>query len=214
VITASRNNELKQRLLLTQMNPHFIFNSVDNIQSLIYSNKNEDAISYLTKFSKLTRQILENSRENYISLAEELHMMDNYITIQKLLYNKNFRHSITVDESINSDDILLPPMLTQPFIENAVRHGLKDKKEDGLIAIRFYKEGNALLFEVTDNGTGLVAKEKENGQRSLSTQITRERLESISPDKNIVIHTQNITDDAGFVKGVKTFFEIPYIQNN
>lgn len=214
VITASRNNELKQRLLLTQMNPHFIFNSVDNIQSLIYSNKNEDAISYLTKFSKLTRQILENSRENYISLAEELHMMDNYITIQKLLYNKHFRHSITVDESINSDEILLPPMLTQPFIENAIRHGLKDKKEDGLIAIRFYKDGNALFFEVTDNGTGLVAKEKENGQRSLSTQITRERLESISPDKNIVIHTGNITDDAGIVKGVKTFFEIPYIQNN
>jgi tetratricopeptide (TPR) repeat protein len=214
IITANRNNELKQRLLLTQMNPHFIFNSVDNIQSLIHSNKDEEAINYLTKFSKLTRQILENSRENYISLSEELNMLDNYMTIQKLLYNNNFAHTLTVDESIDPESVLLPPMLTQPFIENAIRHGLKNKTQGGVVNVRFYMNDGQLFFEVTDNGGGLVAKETEQGQRSLSTQITKERLESIAAKKNIIIRTLNITGKDDTIQGVKTFFEIPYVYNN
>lgn len=214
IITANRNNELKQRLLLTQMNPHFIFNSVDNIQSLIYNKKEEEAVSYLTKFSKLTRQILENSRENYITLSEELNMLDNYITIQKLLYSNNFSHKVTVDENIDPEIVLLPPMLTQPFIENAIRHGLKDKTEGGVVNIRFYMKEERLFFEVTDNGSGLAVKENEEGQRSLSTQITRERLESIGSKKKIVVQTLNITGADNAVEGVKTFFEIPYVYNN
>jgi len=214
IITANKNEQLKQRLLLTQMNPHFIFNSVDNIQSLIHSNKDEEAINYLTRFSKLTRQILENSRENYISLDEELNMLDNYMNIQKLLYNNNFTHKVTVDEGIDPEVVLLPPMLTQPFIENAIRHGLKNKKEGGIIHVRFYMKEDQLFFEVTDNGTGLAAKGTEEGQRSLSTQITRERLESIASDKKITIHTLNITGENNTVQGVKTFFEIPYSYNN
>lgn len=214
IITANRNNELKQRLLLTQMNPHFIFNSVDNIQSLIHSNKDEEAINYLNKFSKLTRQILENSRENYISLSEELNMLDNYMTIQKLLYNNNFAHTLTVDESIDPESVLLPPMLTQPFIENAIRHGLKNKTQGGVVNVRFYMNDGQLFFEVTDNGGGLVAKETEQGQRSLSTQITKERLESIAAKKNIIIRTLNITGKDNAIQGVKTFFEIPYVYNN
>lgn len=214
IITANKNEQLKQRLLLTQMNPHFIFNSVDNIQSLIYSNKDEEAINYLTRFSKLTRQILENSRENYISLEEELNMLDNYMNIQKLLHNNNFTHKISIDEGIDPENILLPPMLTQPFIENAIRHGLKNKKEGGVIHVRFYSKEEQLFFEVTDNGAGLVAQKTENGQRSLSTQITKERLESIASKKKIHIHTLNITGDNNAVQGVKTFFEIPYIYNN
>jgi signal transduction histidine kinase len=214
IITANRNEQLKQRLLLTQMNPHFIFNSVDNIQSLIHSNKDEEAISYLTKFSKLTRQILENSRENYISLAEELNMLDNYMNIQKLLYNNNFTHKVSIADGIDPETVLLPPMLTQPFIENAIRHGLKNKKEGGVIHVRFYMKDDQLFFEVTDNGTGLAEKETDDGQRSLSTQITKERLASIASKKKILIHTLNITGENNAVQGVKTSFEIPYIYNN
>ena len=214
VITANRNNELKQQLLLTQMNPHFIFNSVDNIQSLIHAGKKEEAVNYLTRFSKLTRQILENSRENYITLTEELQMLDNYMAIQKLLYNNNFTYSIVADNSIDPEAILLPPMLTQPFIENAIRHGLRDRKEGGLVAVRFISKGQQLLFEVTDNGTGLAIKENGQGQKSLSTQITRERLERISPKEKISIRTENIIAANNSVAGVKTFFEIPYIPNN
>ncbi len=214
IITANRNEELKQRLLLTQMNPHFIFNSVDNIQSLIYSNKEEEAINYLTRFSKLTRQILENSRENYISLEEELNMLDNYMNIQKLLYNNNFTHKVTVEEGIDPETVLLPPMLTQPFIENAIKHGLKNKAEGGIVHVHFYMQDSQLFFEVTDNGTGLVEKEQAEGKRSLSTQITKERLQSITSRKEVMIHTFNITGENNFIKGVKTFFEIPYIYNH
>lgn len=213
VITANRNNELKQQLLLTQMNPHFIFNSVDNIQGLIYSGQKDAAVNYLNKFSKLTRQILENSRENYISLSEELNMLDNYLSIQQLLYNNKFTHHIEVGEGIEPGEILLPPMLTQPFIENAIRHGLKSRKDGGLVKVRFYKSNNQLFFEVTDNGTGLREKEKQEDKRSLSTGITRERLQSIRPKENIIIHTSNIVAADNSIAGVKTFFEIPYLPN-
>lgn len=214
VITANRNNELKQQLLLTQMNPHFIFNSVDNIQGLIYSDQKEAAINYLNKFSKLTRQILENSRENYISLAEEMQMLDNYLSIQQLLYNNKFNYSISVGDDIDSEAILLPPMLTQPFIENAIRHGLRNRKEGGWVVVRFYTNNQQLFFEVTDNGSGLEENEQPENKRSLSTQITRERLQSIRPKENISIHTINITAPDNNVAGVKTFFEIPFVQNN
>ncbi len=213
VITANKNEQLKQRLLLTQMNPHFIFNSVDNIQSLIYNGKEDDAINYLTKFSKLTRQILENSRENYISLDEEVNMLDNYMNIQKLLYNNNFTYKVIVDEDIDPESVLLPPMLTQPFIENAIKHGLKSKNEDGWVQVRFYMKQDQLFFEVTDNGTGLIEKQVQNGHKSLSTQITKERLDSIASKKKIVIETANIFGENNIIQGVKTFFEIPYVFN-
>jgi tetratricopeptide (TPR) repeat protein len=213
IINANKNNELRQKLLLTQMNPHFIFNSVDNIQSLIYADKNDEAISYLTKFSKLTRQILENSNENYITLTEELNMTANYLAIQQLLYNNNFTYTITADEAIDADFILLPPMLTQPFIENAVKHGLKNTTAGGVIAVRFYKEGDALFFEVTDNGIGLIAKEEADTHKSLATQIVTERLKHNATKKPIAIVTSNILA-GNEVKGVHTRFEIPYILDN
>jgi len=210
-MNASRNNELKQKLLLTQMNPHFIFNSIDTIQSLIYNKQEKEAISYLTKFSRLTRQILENSRENYILLSEEIAMLDNYLTIQKLLYNNHFTHTIEIGEDIDPESLLVPPMLTQPFIENAVRHGLKNKQEGGLVHIQYYTRNNQLHFEVSDNGSGLLNEVQRH--KSLSTQITRERLQSIASRTDIVIQTANIVDDNNVVRGVKTWFEIPYVYN-
>lgn len=209
----NKNNELRQKLLLSQMNPHFIFNSVDNIQSLIYNNQNKEAISYLTKFSKLTRQILENSNENNISLLEELSMTENYLTIQQLLYNNNFIFEITVDEKIDTESILIPPMLTQPFIENAVKHGLRNTTEGGFITIKFYMAENKLFFEVEDNGSGLATAEKNSIHKSLATQIVTERLQNNASKKTIIINTKNIIEN-NIVKGVRTTFEIPYICDN
>lgn len=213
IITANKNNELRQKLLLTQMNPHFIFNSVDNIQSLIYADKNDEAVSYLTKFSKLTRQILENSTEDYITLAEEISMTTNYLAIQQLLYNNNFSYTVTADDAIDADYILLPPMLTQPFIENAVKHGLKNTAQGGIINVRFYMDNNALFFEVKDNGSGLVAKENDGNHKSLATQIVAERLKNNATKKPIGISISNIVDNST-IRGVVTRFEIPYIQDN
>ena len=216
IINANKNNELKQKLLLTQMNPHFIFNSVDNIQSLIHNKQDKEAINYLTKFSKLTRQILENSRENFILLSEELNILDNYLTIQKLLYNNNFKYEIEVGDNIDPEELLVPPMLTQPFIENAIKHGLRNTTEGGLVRIRYYIKDRQLYFEVVDNGSGIDNNShlSDKNHKSLSTQITRERLYSINQNKDIAIHISNITGENDIIEGVKTFFEIPYILNN
>jgi LytS/YehU family sensor histidine kinase len=206
-------NDLKQKLLLTQMNPHFIFNSIDNIQSLIHHHQNQEAINYLAKFSKLTRQILENSNENFITLAEELVMIENYLSIQQLLYNNHFNFTITVAESIDADAILIPPMLTQPFIENAIKHGLIDQSE-GLISIHFKLEHAALLFEITDNGVGFGTSKKVGNNKSLAMKITRERLKNFSKKDNFEVHTQNIHDTHNNITGAKVFFEIPYLYEN
>jgi tetratricopeptide (TPR) repeat protein len=208
IINAGRNNELRQKLLLSQMNPHFIFNSVDNIQSLIHGKQDKEAISYLSKFSKLTRQILENSTENHITLDEELSMTENYLNIQQLLYNNSFTFEIEMDPSINKENTLIPPMLTQPFVENAIKHGLKNGKEGGWVQVRFYMKEQSLFFEVNDNGSGLATKERD-GHRSMSTRIVLERLNN-NAKKPVSIDTQNRMEN-NIIKGVTTKFEIPYI---
>ena len=213
-ISIFEKNELNQKLLLTQMNPHFIFNSIDNIQSLIYNKQEKEAVNYLTKFSKLTRQILENSNESYVSLSEELAMIDNYLVIQQLLYNNKFNFSIEVDDAIDPESIVVPPMLTQPFIENAIKHGLKSKSENGLITIRFQWQDKQLIFEVSDNGSGFNNDEKSTGNKSLAMKITKERLANITKKSDFVIHTQNLLDADKHVVGAKVYFDIPYLYEN
>jgi len=213
IINAGKNNELKQKLLRAQMNPHFIFNSVDNIQSLIHNRQDKEAISYLSKFSKLTRQILENSNENYISLGEELAMTENYLGIQQLLYNNKFTYTIEVDEALDPEAILIPPMLTQPFIENAIKHGLKRRESGGFVHIRFYKKGEALFFEVTDNGSGIEAKDAADTHKSMSLTIVNERLNNNPSKKEILVNVKNVIEN-NEVRGARTSFEIPYIYDN
>ena len=204
-------NQIKQKLLITQMNPHFIFNSIDNIQGLIYNKQDTDAINYLSKFSKLTRQILENSNENYISLSEEVEMIENYIALQQLLYNNKFDYTISVENTIETDTFLLPPMLTQPFIENAIKHGLNTITTKGLINISFYLKDTKLFFEVLDNGKGFDLKKEAPNHKSLAMTITKERLVYYTKNQDFEMKTNNIMDQDKNVVGAQVVFEIPYI---
>ncbi len=205
-------NELKQKLLLSQMNPHFIFNSIDHIQSLI-GKKDKEAISYLHKFSILTRQILEYSRETHISLEEEKQVIENYISIQQLLYDNNFTYQLTIANNIETEAYLIPPMLTQPFIENAIKHGLKDKKEQGKITIDFYLKEEKLFVEITDNGTGFINNGTSRtsvtsvSHKSLAMKITKERLGEFADN----ITMENVFSVNNEIAGAKIKFEIPYI---
>ncbi|MEZ0006279.1 tetratricopeptide (TPR) repeat protein [Flavobacterium sp. 28YEA47A] len=210
-ITKLEKNQIKQKLLITQMNPHFIFNSISNIQGLIREKKEEESISYLNKFSVLTRQILENSNENYISLEEEVGMMENYLSIQQLLYSNKFSFTLVVDEAIDQESLFLPPMLTQPFIENAIKHGLADKDQNGKIDIRFYLKENKLFFEIFDNGKGFDAPKTISNHKSLAMTITKERLISYTKNQDFVVQTDTIKDKDEKVLGAKVVFEIPYI---
>jgi len=213
-ITVLEKNQIKQKLLITQMNPHFIFNSVQNIRSLINNKQNDEAVDYLGKFSKLTRQILENSNENYISLQEELEMIENYLSIQQLLYENKFKFTILAEEGIDSESIFLPPMLAQPFIENAIKHGLSNTLENGKIAVHFYLKENKLFFEVTDNGKGFGTSTQLSNHKSLAMTITKERLVSYTKNKDFIVQTNNLIMPDGTIEGAKVVFEIPYIYEN
>lgn len=205
------SERLKQRLLLAQMNPHFIFNSIDNIQGLIFKNENHAAVTYLTRFSRLTRQILENSAEDYIPLSEEAAMLDNYLSLQQLLYNQRFTFAVHVDPELDADKLLIPPMLVQPFVENAIRHGLKNKLQEGRVQVSFYRQGRQLLVEVCDNGDGLLPQQSGQGHRSLSTRITQERLDRLLGRNRRDIQVENTGPAGEAPSGVRTRFEIPYV---
>lgn len=213
-IATLERNQIKQKLLITQMNPHFIFNSVQNIRNLINNHQNNDAVKYLDQFSVLTRQILENSNENYISLEEEVAMTQNYLSIQQLLYNHKFDFSIFVQDDIETDSTFLPPMLTQPFIENAIKHGLSNKDANGKIEAKFFLESGKLFFEVTDNGKGFDASKTFSNHKSLAMTITKERLVGYTKNQDFVVQTHNIKDQDENVVGAKVSFEIPYIYEN
>ena len=185
---------LERRLLRSQMDPHFIFNALGNIQSIILQKDTVLAVSYLNKFAKLTRQVLEQSRKETISLEEEINTLKNYIELQQLRLNNGFDYSIECDQEIEKD-ILIPPLLLQPFIENAVEHGLKplENKTRGSIEIYFKedKKQQILICTIKDNGIGLAASrklEKNIIHQSLSTTITDERLRKM----------QKENPDAGF----------------
>lgn len=213
-ISVLEKNQIKQKLLITQMNPHFIFNSIVNIRGLISDKKDNEAIDYLNKFSSLTRQILENSNENYISLSEEVAMIQNYLSIQQLLYSNKFSFTITVEKTIDAESIFLPPMLTQPFIENAIKHGLSDTTTNGKVDIRFYVKEDKLFFEVADNGKGFDTVQKSNHHKSLAMSITKERLVNYTKNEDFVLQTDNIVDQDTNIVGAKVIFEIPYIYEN
>lgn len=171
----------KQKLLRSQMNPHFIYNSLSAIQNFILSNNSMESVTYISEFSSLMRMVLENSRKDLISLKDDVDFVNYYLKLQKLRFSDKFDFEINIDENINPEIIKIPPMLTQPFIENAVEHGVRQMRKNGLIRVNYQIEGEKLLISIIDNGVGLSSNEKtEKNHKSLATIITKERIENIS----------------------------------
>ncbi|MCD4729833.1 MAG: tetratricopeptide repeat protein [Bacteroidales bacterium] len=176
---------LEQKLLRLQMNPHFIFNVHSNILGFIENKKTESAARYLSTFSKLLRTTLESSRNDYIYLDEEINMIKAYLDLQKLLYENKFDYTLEVDDQLDPDDVSIPPMLIQPFIENAIKHGISQKTEKGNVFVRFKLEDKKVICEVEDDGVGREkAWEAEYKTRkehkSLATSIILDRIKAIN----------------------------------
>lgn len=169
--------ESRYRLNQTLINPHFLSNALVSIQRFMLENNPGEASHYLTKFSRLMRQLLEYSREELITLEEEIDLLKNYLDLQKLRYKDGFQYQIDIAENLSVFDSKIQPMFIQPFIENAVEHGVS-KIENGKIHVLFDKRDEQLLVTITDNGPGLT-DDLEN-HRSLSTTIIQERLELIN----------------------------------
>ncbi len=211
-----QNLLLQQKLFRSQMNPHFIFNSLASIQHFIIKQDSKKASIYLSRFSELVRSILESSTREYIAFEKELSTIENYLELQRVRFPDKFDYSIQVDEKIDAEGVLIPPMLAQPFIENSIEHGIKHKKSKGNIFIRFTLKNNMIVFKVEDDGVGREkAKEilyKYNKEhKSLATAITRERIQVLNKKhkKKITFHILDLKNAENEPSGTLVKIEIP-----
>ncbi|MBC8319879.1 MAG: histidine kinase [Bacteroidetes bacterium] len=209
---------LEQKLLRSQMNPHFIFNSLASIQNFVINENSDQASIYLSRFSNLIRNILDNSIEEYVPLEKEISTIENYLELQKVRFAGQFEWVITVNEMIDDANMLIPPMLAQPFIENAIEHGIRHRDTKGHIDIRFHLEEGLIRFEVEDDGVGRVksheieAKHKPR-HRSMATSLTRDRLNTLNKKLKYKIRLEiiDLTDSMGNACGTKVTFGIPVL---
>ena len=219
---SSLNKEMekvKLRALQTQMNPHFIFNSLNSIRSYMIKNETKEASGYLSKFSRLIRQILEYSSEEYITLKQELQILSLYIQIEQLRFRDEFGFSINVEKEINEEELMVPPLIVQPFLENAIWHGLMQKQGEKKIDLVVKQEKNRLKIIVRDNGIGreeanrnTSTTPKEN--RSMAIELTTRRLEMLdeSMDKSDRVKIIDLYSEDRSPLGTEVILEIPRIE--
>ncbi|MBX2903565.1 MAG: histidine kinase [Chitinophagales bacterium] len=195
--TELERSESELKAIKAQMNPHFIFNALNSIQEMFFIGDKRLANEHLGKFSQLTRDILKASGKQFITLAEETEMLTKYLELEGLRFEKDFSFRISVNDEDAADDILLPPMLIQPYVENAIRHGLLHQAGEKKIAVRFHfdEEKSLLACAVEDNGIGRAASAKINAHRnplheSFSTSANAKRLELLNQNREEKIGVQ------------------------
>ena len=209
--------KLEQKLLRSQMNPHFIYNSLNAIQNFILKNKVKESAIYISNFAMLMRLILDNSRKEYISVRKELDTLELYLKLQQLRFVDEFDYFIEVDPEIDTEEMSLPPMLAQPFIENAIEHGILQKDVHGIIGVRFKMRNQFLTFEIEDNGIGrekaqeLKQAHTSTAHISLATLITQERIQMLNKQngEKIKFEIIDLKDENGDAAGTKVIFNIP-----
>jgi hypothetical protein len=209
--------ELEMQALRAQMNPHFIFNCLSSINSFILKNQTEDASDYLTKFSRLIRMVLSNSNKAFITLEEELDMLKLYLDMERLRFKNSFDYNITFTNSFDADNVCIPPLLLQPFAENAIWHGLMHKHAPGKLEISLSIEGKVLTCVITDNGIGRTKAEFFKGKsaeknKSMGIKITTERLAmlNINLDGQNSFDVEDIIDDQGHQAGTRVILKMHY----
>ncbi len=211
----NQNIVTEQKLLRSQMTPHFIFNSLSVLQGIILNKEEKKSITYLSKFSKLLRIVLENSRDKVVPLIQELDAIDNYMILQNLDADPPYDYSLVVDENIDIDLFLVPPMLIQPFIENAIEHAFTADQEQREIEVHLSFKDKKLSCTITDNGIGIdtISKKANMNKRSLATTITGERLQMLAKDFHMPGNI-NIQDRKKYnERGTLVTLIIPYKMN-
>lgn len=177
-----KNKKIALQSLRREMNPHFIFNSLNSVNHFIATNNELEANQYLTKFSKLMRGLMENSSEDFIPFQQELDLLQNYLALEKTRFADKFDYEIKVDESLNTQSLKVPGMLIQPFLENAVWHGLRYRTEKGFLSLKFEKNNDSLNILIEDNGIGIEEskKQKTEHQKSRKGRGMKNTLERIA----------------------------------
>jgi tetratricopeptide (TPR) repeat protein len=208
---------LEQDMLRSQMNPHFIFNSLNSIKLYIINNEKENAVYYLNKFAKLIRKILVASNEKEIPLSDELDTMKLYMNIENIRFSNAIEFNVLINDNINAHNIKVPSLILQPFLENALWHGLSSKEKDKKIILTVEKNKKKhITISITDNGVGRNASKQINKQktlkrRSIGIELTKERLENFSKRYTDMynIKIEDLYDVEGKASGTKVILDIP-----
>lgn len=171
--------------LRAQLNPHFIFNTLNSINNYIQNNEQDIASNYLTRFSKMIRKVLENSEEEEIPLSDEVAFLENYIKLEQQRLDHKFEYTINISEDILAEETLVPPALLQPFIENSIWHGLSQREDDGKLSINIIKKQNLLICTIDDNGGGIIEKKDvlKNDKKSFGSFNVISRLDLLNKVK-------------------------------
>jgi len=208
---------LEQKMLRLQMNPHFIFNALSNIMNFIESKNTDKATRYLANFSSLLRSTLETTRKDNILLEEEVKGLTNYLELQKLRYGDKFEYAVDVDDMLDPEDVTIPPMLIQPFIENAIEHGIQHKESIGHINVRFILKGNQVICEVEDDGVGRekaweVEYKTRRDHKSLATAIINDRIQAINKKmkQKIRLEIIDLKSEDNEPLGTKVVLGVPF----
>jgi len=206
----------EQKLLRSQMTPHFIFNSLSVLQGMILNKEEKKSVTYLSKFSKLLRIVLENSRDKIVPLIQELDAIDNYMILQNLDADPPYDYGLVVDENIDINQFLIPPMLIQPFIENAIEHAFTANQEHREIAVHLSFEHKKLSCTITDNGIGIdaIGNKTNTKKKSLATTITGERLRLLAKDFHMPGDVRIEDRKKDKEQGTKVTLVIPYKLNS
>lgn len=208
-----REAEMSQILLRSQMNPHFVFNAMSVIQSYIYENDTKNSSKFLVNFSKLMRLILENSSKEFIPITTEIDILTKYLETQKLRFVDRFEYDVSTDDLLLEEGLVIPPMITQPFIENAIEHGQLHTIEGGFIRVKFSKQNDMLHIVIEDNGIGRKGSEqnkKSKEHKSMAMKITQDRIDNLSY-KYRIQGSLSITDyNVEEETGTKVEIYLPY----
>ena len=180
------------KALHAQMNPHFIFNALNSIQDFIFKQDELSANHYLVKFTSLIRKILDHSNVSFITLSEEIATLKLYLELEKLRFDEGFEYRIMVDPLLSTDSIQIPPMLLQPFVENAILHGLLPKQGFSLLQLHFQQSKNGLECLIEDNGVGREHHKKRKWHKSMGIQNIKDRIQIYSDIYNQEIHLEII----------------------
>ena len=209
-------NQSKLKAIKSQMNPHFFYNALNTIQSFILSNDKKQAVTYLSKFSNLTRTILEMTEKETISIAEEAKTLGLYLDIEQARFEEDFTYKIIIDPEIDAENIKIPTMLLQPYVENAVKHGLLHKQGSKVVAIHFQKKKEIIEISIDDNGIGRQKSAELNALKnknhlSFATEATEKRIDLLNQynQNNISIQYLDKTNLSNQPTGTTVVFEIP-----
>ena len=210
-----RTKELEVQALRSQMNPHFVFNCLNAINRFILSHEAEAASDYLTKFSRLMRMIMNHSRHSTVTLAEETEMLRLYLDMERLRFKDAFDYSIDAGADVDAGDLLIPPLLLQPFVENAVWHGLMHKEERGCLSITMEVHDQVLTCIIRDNGIGrrkaaLLKSKSVEKHKSMGLQITAERMALLTGTdaKKPFFTIEDLYDEEGNAAGTQVTLTI------